>query len=594
MAPITLFISHSWEACKTDDLNELESLLNAGADFDFANLSVIACTPAPDNAMEAARAQISEAIRACQIFVCFARDAIDHSDMLIYELGAALYLAKPILAVQPLGSEETPALFSGHPDITLTPWDRAGLIAQMRAMADATPLHANLPVDAADAGPVPLEVARHCVQQAQALALTTPPEATPFTPALEGGARTPAAVLHVAPQQGAPTSPDGADPAPVDVSQSVWPGEAAGGPAPTPDEPTPDEPAPDGASQDDPSPVLYAEPLDWAAQQAQALLDADDDDPDMAEDDPDDAAIFAAFDDPPAQTSAVIAPPADAQDHTPPPPLSATDDGEPLTEPHHDVMATAPILAAEPSEPAPPLEPPLPPIDRTVALTPVAPSTPPESEAPQLVEATPLHEADGVAMLPIDAEEPQAEQPDIVEAEFQDAADADDGATEDDAPAPTRVSLYAPPSLDPLPPGAAASVDHGAFSTPTGAPAAEPVAARPRSTLPPTAPEATPRPRKTVNNFAPDSLDPPGASNEPPPWEDARFTTPTPPATSTEPPESADAPTPEAEPTAAAAEPPSPFAEVAARRREDAARAQDPSQRKAIWGPVKDYFRDKR
>lgn len=106
--PYNLFISHSWKY--SDDYDRLVEKLKDYSYFTFRNYSVPSKDPldiSGKNYEAKLRRAIEDQMRQCSVVLVIAGKYVSYSDSIEMELDIAMEMEKPILAIEPWGSEAT-------------------------------------------------------------------------------------------------------------------------------------------------------------------------------------------------------------------------------------------------------------------------------------------------------------------------------------------------------------------------------------------------------------------------------------------------------------------------------------------------------
>lgn len=105
-----LFISHAWSY--NDDYYRLIELLDRAPYFIYSNYSV----PVHDSFGRMSKPQLQEAIknqiRPVQIVIILSGMYVSYSDWIQFEIDFAVSLGKPIIGIQPWGSQNIPRAVS--------------------------------------------------------------------------------------------------------------------------------------------------------------------------------------------------------------------------------------------------------------------------------------------------------------------------------------------------------------------------------------------------------------------------------------------------------------------------------------------------
>ncbi|MBU1229571.1 MAG: TIR domain-containing protein [Proteobacteria bacterium] len=125
-----LFISHSW--AYTDMYDRMVSMLNGRGYFPFRNYSVPKNDPihnAPNQ--QALRDAIARQMAPASCIIILAGVYATHSKWINIEIGLAKAFPKPILAIEPWGSERTSAIVKQNADL-IVKWNTESVVAAIR------------------------------------------------------------------------------------------------------------------------------------------------------------------------------------------------------------------------------------------------------------------------------------------------------------------------------------------------------------------------------------------------------------------------------------------------------------------------------
>lgn len=128
-----LFISHSWDY--DDEYQRLIDLLDDANRFEYRNYSV----PEEDQIDATSDADLEEALREGQIkpasvVVVLAGLYSTYSDWIGKEIRIAENVGKPILGVEPWGSEKTSGYVSRHAD-EMVGWNTSSIVGAIRDLS---------------------------------------------------------------------------------------------------------------------------------------------------------------------------------------------------------------------------------------------------------------------------------------------------------------------------------------------------------------------------------------------------------------------------------------------------------------------------
>ena len=133
MKTYNLFISHSW--AYSDAYNGLVTLLNKRPYFDYKNYSVPKENPIHTTGTDR---ELYEAIQNkvvfCDIVIILAGVYSSYSKWINKEIEIAEYFGKPIIAVEPWGSEKTSKIVKEHAD-RIVKWNTESIVSAIRDLA---------------------------------------------------------------------------------------------------------------------------------------------------------------------------------------------------------------------------------------------------------------------------------------------------------------------------------------------------------------------------------------------------------------------------------------------------------------------------
>ena len=126
------FISHAW-AYNADYYRLVELLANAN-NFDFYNYSVPEHDPLTPRTLAALGPALESQMRSAQIVLIIAGMYVAYSDWIDFEINYAVRTGKPIVGIQPRGSEVTPRAVSQNAD-TMVGWNTNSIVTAIRDYA---------------------------------------------------------------------------------------------------------------------------------------------------------------------------------------------------------------------------------------------------------------------------------------------------------------------------------------------------------------------------------------------------------------------------------------------------------------------------
>ena len=127
-----LFISHSWKY--NDQYDRLENLLREYGYFNFRNYSVPVSDPLDISGVryrEKLREAIVNQMRTCSVVLIIAGKYVSYSDSIQMEIEIAQQLKKPIIAIEPWGSDATSQL-AKRAAIETVGWNSASIVSAIR------------------------------------------------------------------------------------------------------------------------------------------------------------------------------------------------------------------------------------------------------------------------------------------------------------------------------------------------------------------------------------------------------------------------------------------------------------------------------
>jgi len=127
-----LFISHSW--VYSDAYDNLTSMLDSNPYFNYSNYSVPKYDPIHTNGTDKElRDAIERKINPCGVVIILAGVYSTYSKWINKEIDIALAKRKPILAIEPWGSERTSAIVKKSADMVVK-WNTNSIIAAIREL----------------------------------------------------------------------------------------------------------------------------------------------------------------------------------------------------------------------------------------------------------------------------------------------------------------------------------------------------------------------------------------------------------------------------------------------------------------------------
>lgn len=130
MKTYNLFISHSW--AYSDAYSGLVALLNDRPYFDYKNYSVPKDNPIHTTGNDR---ELYEAIKNkvifCNVVIILAGVYSSYSKWINKEIEIAEYFGKPIIAVEPWGSERTSRIVKEHAD-RIVKWNTESIVGAIR------------------------------------------------------------------------------------------------------------------------------------------------------------------------------------------------------------------------------------------------------------------------------------------------------------------------------------------------------------------------------------------------------------------------------------------------------------------------------
>lgn len=121
-----LFISHSWSY--NDDYYRLEEYLNDASNFDWENLSVPEHDPVTDSQL---RRQLRNQIKPASAVLILAGMYADHSNAIQMEIDIAQNYDKPIIGIEPWGSQRVPTEVK-EPAVEMVGWNTQSIVDAVR------------------------------------------------------------------------------------------------------------------------------------------------------------------------------------------------------------------------------------------------------------------------------------------------------------------------------------------------------------------------------------------------------------------------------------------------------------------------------
>ena len=128
-----LFISHSW--AHSNQYESLVALLRAERNFKFHDYSVPKDNPIHTNGTTAQlRDAISQKMQPCGVVLILAGIYSNHSNWINREVEVAKSKKKPIIAILPLGSQQTSQNIRNHAD-KIVGWNTNSVVSAIRKLA---------------------------------------------------------------------------------------------------------------------------------------------------------------------------------------------------------------------------------------------------------------------------------------------------------------------------------------------------------------------------------------------------------------------------------------------------------------------------
>ena len=131
MKTYNLLISHSWKY--TDAYEKISNMLKSRAYFDFKNYSVPKTNPIlgakTDKALYEA---IENKMRSCSAVIILAGVYSSYSKWIKAEIEIANKLSKPIIAIEPFGSEKTSAIVKKNAAV-IVKWNTESIVKAIRS-----------------------------------------------------------------------------------------------------------------------------------------------------------------------------------------------------------------------------------------------------------------------------------------------------------------------------------------------------------------------------------------------------------------------------------------------------------------------------
>lgn len=134
-----LFIGHAWRY--TEEYDRLVKLLNSNVGFRWKNLSVPAKQPLAllfhlSKSYRTLVRQIDDRISQADCLIVIAGMYVAHSDWIKLEIEAAQAFAKPIIAIEPWGSEKFPNALAQTAKVRVG-WNAGSIIAAIRRLGNS-------------------------------------------------------------------------------------------------------------------------------------------------------------------------------------------------------------------------------------------------------------------------------------------------------------------------------------------------------------------------------------------------------------------------------------------------------------------------
>lgn len=133
MRTYNLFISHSWS--DSDNYDKLKNLLLERTDFEFKDYSVPKNDPIHTNGSdEELYEAIFRKIRPCSVVLILAGVYATYRKWIRKEIKLAKEESKPIIAIEPWGSEKTSLVVKENAD-RVVKWNTESVVSAIRELA---------------------------------------------------------------------------------------------------------------------------------------------------------------------------------------------------------------------------------------------------------------------------------------------------------------------------------------------------------------------------------------------------------------------------------------------------------------------------
>ena len=133
MTEYPIFISHSWNY--SDEYTRLVELLESKSYFEFRNYSVPEHDELDTTSDLGLRVELRKQISHASVVIVLAGMYVNHSRWIKREVKIAESKEKPILGVEPHGSERIPQYIQDHADKTVG-WTGVSVVKAIRELAE--------------------------------------------------------------------------------------------------------------------------------------------------------------------------------------------------------------------------------------------------------------------------------------------------------------------------------------------------------------------------------------------------------------------------------------------------------------------------
>jgi len=126
------FISHAWSY--NEEYYRLVDMLKEANNFDFYNYSVPEHNPLTPRTLAALGPELENQMRSAQIILVIAGMYVAYSTWIDFEIAYAMRTGKPIIGIQPWGSQVTPQAVSKNAKI-MVGWNTNSIVSAIRTYA---------------------------------------------------------------------------------------------------------------------------------------------------------------------------------------------------------------------------------------------------------------------------------------------------------------------------------------------------------------------------------------------------------------------------------------------------------------------------